>query len=226
MKKVIYARTLNPEDFDYRIYDIQEDEGNDVFIDGGRHFCNIDNKGYLEVIKKLINDYCYCEYYYNNSIMAYLQDYLPKKENGKRLSPREANKILVALDLDDDEEVIATCLSVITCKPYAHTGLRGTCQGDYVEAYYPVRKGIQEYLDWIECWFFGTGVEVEVSDEDANSPDEVSGWTFYTASWRTEDLKAEIKSQCGYKDDDEVEVKLWLYEDSYNIRHDNYKLAD
>lgn len=229
-KQTIYARTLNPEDFDYRIYDIREDDGNEVIIDGGRDFGDIDQKGYLKDIKKLINEYggYVLECYYDNSIMSYLRDYLPKKENGKRLTPKEAHVIKEALENEkEDAEIICECLGVITGKLWRHKGLRGYCQGDYVEAYYPVKNGITDYLDYVEAWFFGTGTEIEVSDEDANSPEEVSGWTFYTANWKTDDIKAEIKEQCGYKRDDEsIEVVLWLYDSSYRVRHDTYKLAD
>jgi len=224
----IYAKTLNPEDYDYRIYDISNNDGNEVAIEGGRDFQDIDQKGYLKAIRKLIRDYGCWDYetYYNNSIMAFLRDYLPKKENGKRLSPKEANKILVSLDLDRNEEVIATCLSVITGKAHTWSGIRGCCQGDYATAYYPVTTPTS-YIDYVEAWYFGTGTEVEVSEEDANSPEEVSGWTFYTANWKTEDLKREIKEYCGYKgDDDNVEVILWLYDKTRTIHIDEYKLAD
>ena len=69
--ETIYAKTLNPEAFDYRVYDIREDDGNDVIIDGGRDFTNIDQKGYLIAIKKAISSYNSWDfdYYYHNSIM-------------------------------------------------------------------------------------------------------------------------------------------------------------
>lgn len=226
----IYATTLNPESFDYRVYDISEDDGNTVIIDGGRDYNDIDNTGYLAKIKKLIKEYSdyELEVYHNNSIMDLLNYYLPKKENGKRLSPKEASIIKKALETERDTDIICDCLSIITGKIYLMRGLRGCCQGDYVEAYYPVEDGIQKYLNWIEAWFFGTGTEVMVHEEEnePKSAEEVSGWTFYTDSWKTEDLKAEIKAQCGYKDTDDVEVVLWLYKSSYRVRHDVYELAE
>jgi len=229
MKK-IYATTLNPESFDYRVYDIREDEGNEVIIDGGRNFCDVDNTGYLTKIKKLIKEYSdyELEVYHNNSIMDLLDYYLPKKENGKRLSPKEASIIKKALKTEKDVDIICDCLSIITGKTYLMRGLRGCCQGDYIEAYYPVEDGIQKYLNWIEAWYFGTGTEVMVHEEEnePTSAEEVFGWTFYTDSWKTEDLKAEIKVQCGYKDTDDVEVVLWLYKSSYKVRHDVYELAE
>lgn len=226
----IYATTLNPESYDYRVYDISDDDGNTVIIDGGRNFCNIDSTGYLAKIKKLISEYSdyELEVYHNNSIMDLLDYYLPKKENGKRLSPKEAHVIKQALETKRNTDIICDCLSIITGKIYLMRGLRGYCQGDYIEAYYPVEDGIQKYLNWIEAWYFGTGTEVMVHEEEnePTSAEEVSGWTFYTDSWKTEDIKAEIKSQCGYKDTDDVEVVLWLYKSSYRVRHDVYELAE
>ena len=229
-KTKIYAVTLNPESFEYLVYDIREDDGNEVIIDGGREFTNVDNKGYLEAIKKLIEEYdtYLYDYYYKGSIKAFLEDMLPKKENGKRLSPKEIAFLKQTLDNDDKECAICDCLYVITGKIYKCRGLRGCCQGDYVDAYYPVEDGITEYLDYVEAWYFGTGTEVMVHEED-NEPktaEEVSGWTFYTASWKTSDLKAEIKEQCGYKRDDDIEVILWLYDKTRTIKIDEYKLAD
>jgi len=226
----IYATTLNPESYDYRVYDISDDDGNTVIIDGGRDYPSIDSTGYLTKIKKLINEYSdyELEVYHNNSIMDLLDYYLPKKENGKHLSPKEAHVIKQALETERDTDIICDCLSIITGKIYLMRGLRGCCQGDYIEAYYPVEDGIQKYLNWIEAWYFGTGTEVMVHDSDfePESAEDVEGWTFYTDSWEIEDIKAEIKSQCGYKDTDEVEVVLWLYKSTYTVKHDVYELAE
>lgn len=228
-KRTIYAKTLNPEDFDYRVYDISEDDYNEVFILGGRDYCDIDNKEYLAKIKKLINDYDSWDYdyYYHNKIMDFLRDMLPKKENGKRLSPREAHNIKIVLDKGDEDNSICECLSVITGKEYVHGGLRGCCQGDYVDAYYPTDTS-QSYIDFIEAWYFGTGTEILIHDCQIPPKDEseIEGFTFYTGTWNTEQLKREIKSECGYKDEDDVDVVLWLYENSTYTRHDNYKRAD
>lgn len=229
MNKTIYAKTLNPENFDYRVYDISEDDYNELFIIGGRDYCDIDNKGYLKAIKKLINDYDSWdyEYYYHNSIKDFLIDMLPKKENGKKLSPKEMNVIRTALDSRDEDMVMCMCLTIITDKQYEWSYLRGCCQGEVVKAFYPTTYS-QKYVDFVEAWFFGTGTEIEIHDCDTipNDESEIEGWTFYTATFNINELKKEIKRECGYKDDDEVNVELWLYDRSYYERHDIYKKAD
>lgn len=229
MKQTIYATTLNPESYDYRVYDIREDDGNELIIDGGREFADIDENGYLKAIKQLIKEYdTYSyDYYYHGSIMAFLKDMLPKKTNGKRLSPKECKRIKNVLSKEEDRLTIVVCLSVITGKPWHEKGLRGCCQGDYVEAYYPSDTPT-EYIDWVEAWYFGTGVEVMVHEEDNIPTDgsEVCGWTFYTSHWKVDDIKAEIKRECYCTDDEDVEIKLWLYDSTRTIKIDQYKLAD
>ena len=224
----IYARTLNPEFYDYRFYDISEDDGNEVIIDGGRDFSDVDQKDYLKAIKKTIRDYngWDYDYYYKGSIMNYLKDYLPKKENGKKLSPKEASIIKKALEAEKDNDIICECLSIITGKIYLMRGLRGCCQGDYIEAYYPVEDGIQKYLDYVEAWYFGTGTEIEIHDDekDPECAEDITGWTFYTASWKTEDIKNEIRNQCGASDD--VKVILYEYTGTKVVKIDQYKVAE
>ena len=224
-KEIIYAKTLNPEDFDYRVYDIREDEGNELYVLGGRDYCDIDNKDYLKSIQKLINDYnsYFYESYYDN-FREYVNDMLPHKENGKNYSPVELHNLKVALDENEKNKIICLCLSIITGKKYIHSGLRGCCQGDYVDAFYPEEED-NEYVDFVEAWYFGTGVEIEIHDckNIPQTAEDIEGYTFYTATWGIDNLKREIKRQCGYKeDDDNVEVKLWLYKNSHRIRKDNY----
>ena len=228
----IYAKTLNPEHYDYRIYDIREDDYNEVYISGGREYDDIDNKGYLSDIKKLINEYGGYEYevYYHNSIKEFLEDMLPKKENGKRLSPAEMTFIQKALEKEDDDETICACLTIVTDKVYKWKNLVGCCQGECVTAFYPKDFVSNDYLEFIEAWFWGTGTEIMIHDGNSIPKDEseIEGWTFYTGQWwcYAKDLKKIIKRECGYKDDDEVDVELWLYNGSQTIVHDIYQKAE
>lgn len=227
--KRIFAKTLNPENFDYRIYDIREDDGNELYVFGGRDFCDIDENGYLSAIKKIIDEYndYYFEVYYHNSMKEFLLDMLPKKENGKELSPKEIHYLKEVLDKGDKDDIRCACLSIIRGKTYTWTYLRGCCQGDVVKAYYPETE-TQKYVDFVEAWFFGTGTEIEIHDGDFDpeAPEDIEGFTFYTATWKLDELKEEIKSACGYKEDDDVEIVLWLYDKTITIKHDTYKLAD
>lgn len=228
-KIVIYAKTLNPETFDWRIYDIREDEYNMLIIDGGREFMDVDNNEYLKAIKEAYNDYnsSSLEYYYHNSIAEFVKDILPKKENGKKYTPKEIHDIEKYLKEEDLHTIICKCLSIITGKKYVWTALRGSSQGDYVEAYYPTTYSMK-YIEFVEAWYFGTGTEIMVhdSDNEVHEESDIEGFTFYTASYKINDLKEEIKAELGYKKEDNVRVKLWLYKDSTYTRRDNYELVE
>lgn len=226
--ETIYAKTLNPEHFDYRLYDIREDEGNEVIVDGGKDYKDIDQKDYLGRIKKLINAYDSWdyEYAYKESIMEFLCDYLPKKENGKRLSPKEASRIKKALETFDNRLIACVCLSIITSKKFECKRLCGCSQGEVVYAYYPENTH-KEYLDFVEAWFWGTGTEIEIHDEE-NIPedaDEIEGYTIYIGTWWSdaEELKKIIRKSIGVKPD--TPVKLWLYADTKATYEDLYEEA-
>jgi hypothetical protein len=217
----IYAKVLDAEYFDYRCY--EDDISEDIIVDGGREFTSM-NDEYLQAIKKLINDYqCYdYEVYYENSIKAYLVDMLPKKENGKRLSPVEIHLIKEALDEDNKEKTILTCLKVITGHQYKAVGIRGYCQGDYCDVYCP-EETTQDAIDYLEAVYFGTGTEIEIHDENTEvfDADDIYGYRILTTKWKTEDIKKEIASY--YKDAKPEDVVLYTIAKSYMVKHIEYQ---
>ena len=81
MKRKIYAKTLNPEWFDYQVYKYDVEDNDNVIIDGGREYQGL-NTDDLEVIDRLYNDYDSWDWerclkvYYDNSITKYLNDML------------------------------------------------------------------------------------------------------------------------------------------------------
>lgn len=203
----VYARIVAPEHYDYRDYEM--DVPAEVIIDGGRDFEDIDNDDRdLEKIKKFINainDYT-LDYCYNNSKKEYIKDYIKAKDNGKEFSPKEIQVIWDA-SWRGHEEDIAMILSIIHCKRYKHQALRGCSQGDYADAYYPAKSVSQKKIDWVEAWFFGTGYEIEIHDEE-NIPQEandVCGYFYLTTEWNEQGIIDEIKRSYGKH----TKVILW-----------------
>lgn len=195
---MIYAKIMDPRSFDWQAY--EGDIEDDVAIDGGKGFAGI-HMDDVERIHKMIDDYQgYLDYYYDGSIMAYLEDYLPKKTNGKRLSPREAHKIREALDksfrrIDWYEmNVIEVCLTIIRGMKYVAHEIRGNSQGDYAALYAPEYVKDDE-VSHCEALYFGTGAEIMVhdGDEEPKEPEDIYGYTFYTHEWETERIKAQIR---------------------------------
>ena len=224
----IYAKTLNPESFDYQLYDWILKDDDKFIIDGGRDLTSI-NEEVLKPILNLYNDYYSWDFerwvrdYYDNSIKKYFVDLLPKKTNGKKYSNKEIHDIKVALDSDDREKIIIACLSIIKCTPYKVFGLRGYCQGDYVTLYAPACTE-QNTIDYIEAIYFGTGTEIEINEEcdDVKDANDICGYTFYTSSWSIEMIKQEIREQVGASDD--AEVVLYQFDGYYHTP--KYKLAE
>lgn len=216
----IYAKTCSPEWFDYRMY--EDDIPENFHIDGGRDYGNI-NGEYLESIQKIIDgfdswDY---EYYYHNSIKDLLTDYMPKKVNGKKLSPKEMNVIKVALSKyndyrksDYEENVRIVILSIIYGEPYKAFSIRGCCQGEYAQVFAPANTD-QSLIDYIEAIYFATGTEVIVHDEDnePNDAREISGYSFYTDKYSPEDIKQIIAKDNGCNVED---VVLYVFDGYYN----------
>lgn len=226
--KTIYAKTLNPEDFDYRVYEYCLTEDENIIVDGGRQFQSYNND-ILETIDELYNDYDSWDYerclktYYYNSIMMYIKSML----HIQKLTTKQAHTIKVALKEGwSKEELYLICLETIRGEPYEKHTLRGYCQGDVVTMYCPKSYG-KDVVDYIEAVYFATGTEVMIHDEESepDSANDISGYTFYTANWKTEDIKKEVLDQIHQCQGEEYEIKLWLYKDSYRIRHDNYELA-
>ena len=218
----IYAKTCNPEYFDYRMY---EDEIPENFhIDGGEDYGFI-NGDYLNKIEKIIDEFDSWDYdyYYHNSIKDLLLDYMPKKVNGKKLSPKEMHRIKVALSSYNDyryhsdyvENARITILSIIYGEPYKTFKIRGCCQGDYAEVYAPSNTK-QSLIDYIEAIYFATGTEVIVHDElnEPSDASEISGYSFYTDKYSPEDIKQIIAEEhhCSIED-----VVLYVFDGYYHM---------
>lgn len=225
MKKIIYAKTLNPECFDYMEYDIEQDSCNKIVIDGGKHFKSIDTNDYLKDIKNFIKNGQYNEYEENISITELISAYLPKKENGKNYSTKEKHLIQQELKQGIEIDITLVCLSIITNSKYKAKWLYGSCQGNLVLCYYPDYTYC-EFLDYVEAIYFGTGTETIIHDEE-NAPknaDDISGFSFVSVAYNDNELIKDIKRNAGYKEDDEdVEVVLYKYTDTKIIKEDVYE---
>ena len=190
---MIYAKTVNPEYVDTRMYldDIFENDDY-IMLDGGRHYISY-NDEVLNKIKDAIDNYYELEYHYNfHTISEYVNWYLPKKKNKKAYSPRELHQIEEYIKQED----ILGLLSVIKGVQYKAVGLRGCSQGDYVTLYAPVNTN-QEYIEYIESVYWNLGTEIIIHDdiEPVRKPQDISGYSFYSAEYREEELIEEIKQR-------------------------------
>ena len=219
----IYAKQLDPEFFDYRVYEDMVSE--EIIVERNRDFPGMHDDD-LEAIKKMFNDYDGYEFdvYYEHSIKMFVNDYLPKKYNGKRYSPVELHKIREALKKADNVDVVLLCLELINGKPYEERDIRGYCQGDWCRVYCPVDTTTDE-IDYLEAVYFGTGTEYEIHDGD-NEPqneDEIEGYSYLSTKWRDEDVKQEIADQFAHLHIKPEDVVLYKIERTYQVKHIEYK---
>ncbi len=217
----IYAKQLDPEFFDYRVYEDNVDE--DIIVEGNRDYPGFHDED-LKSIKEFINNYnCYdYDVFYDGKIKDYATDYLPQKDNGKKYSPKELHQLKQSLDNMDDEETIVLCLSIIKGKEYKAGCIRGCCQGDWCQIYYPASTN-QKEIDYLEAVYFGTGTEYEVhdSDNEVNNADDIEGFSILVTAWRIEDIKEEIAS-C-FRNATADDVTLYQIKDSYLVRRNTYE---
>ena len=137
--------------------------------------------------------------WYQNLTEA-LNDLVPR-DVGKSYTSRQVHewKELLSVWDDTDPEHLAAALSLITCKPYECTVLRGCSQGDWVRVYYPSKEWTRESLDQLEAEYFNAGTEWIVH-EGVTAPgnaDDIEGHSIYCYEWGTETIKQELAKHTG-----------------------------
>ena len=122
----------------------------------------------------------------------------------------------------DDDDILCHVASIVLGKEYEHGTIRGCCQGDWQEVFYPVENWTDKELENFETEYFNTGEEWMVHDElqDPESPEEISGWTVYCHGWRDEDVRKEIADAAGA---DPADVVMYRHAGTYSV--DKYEIV-
>ena len=94
-----------------------------------------------------------------------------------------------------DGDRILRALHLVTGKRYDVQTIRGCCQGDWQEIYYPVDEYTMEALEALETEYFNTGTEWIV-DPDGDSV------SVYAYSWNNDGIRAELAAAVGVKPED------------------------
>ena len=106
----------------------------------------------------------------------------------------------------DENGSICDLLEIVTGQPWKWCALRGCCQGDWVEAFYPANAWTRETLEAFETEYFNTGTEWEIHDGDEapEDPEEISGHSVYCHAWRDDDRRAELAAAIGCEPSDVI----------------------
>ena len=210
----VYAKQINPAYQESPLYlsDVWPDG---VVFTGNRDF----NKHTIPAWDKLDNVERVADSYgpeaWCKNVTEALNDLVPR-DDGKGYNARQVHKwkkLLAGWDIADDE-CKAKALSLITGKKYDYTTLRGCCQGDWIDIFYPAAEWDRKALYNLEADYFNTGSEWIIHDEEAEpeTPEYISGYSVYCYGWNTDSIKDEIKSITGAE-----EVVLYEYSGSYSV---------
>ena len=90
----------------------------------------------------------------------------------------------------DGEKRILRALHIVTGKRYETRTIRGCCQGDWQDIYYPVDDYTRAALDILEADYFNTGTEWIVDVDGCETG-------VYTYSWNSADTREEIAGAVG-----------------------------
>ena len=92
----------------------------------------------------------------------------------------------------EELRVILDALRLITGKKWEWRTLRGVCQGDWIDCYYPADSWSDAALDALEVEYFNTGSEwcIKESEDDP-------GYYQYCTGWNNDLIRAEIAETAG-----------------------------
>ena len=90
----------------------------------------------------------------------------------------------------DEEKRILRALHLVTRKRYEKRTIRGSCQCDWQNVYYPVADYTQKSLDQLEMEYFNTGTEWIIDPDGDN-------YSTYCYSWNNDGIKKEIADAAG-----------------------------
>lgn len=138
--------------------------------------------------------------WYKNATEA-ITEYLPP-ENGNRYSTNAIHALrCLVLDYSccacsQENEILCKVLSIVDGREWDWKTIRGSCQGDWQEVFYPVEEWSKEDLRQFETEYFNEGTEWIVDDGEFNpetdSPLNINGYSIYCTSWNEDGIKQEI----------------------------------
>ena len=219
----IYARQIAPE---YQESPLFLDEAffpDDIAVFGNRHYKEHMPEAFRRVrdtldageLAEMIENISEWKQWYKN-ITEMLVDYLPP-ESGRKYSTRDIHALKNAVSdyaeaRRDTEETSALlrALGVVTGKEWNMCTIRGCCQGEWQEVYFPVDAWSREALEAFEIEYFNTGSEWIIHDETEapESPEDIIGFSVYCHSWNNDGIRAEIAAAADGKAE---EVKLFEF---------------
>lgn len=129
---------------------------------------------------------------------------------GRTYSPEEVEKIADLVlyysterNSSKQDETFCKLLSVVDGRKWDTRTIRGTCQSDWQDVFYPVDEWNREALDAFEIEYFNMGSEWKICEftDDEEVDEDEPGFYLYCTSWNHDGIRAEIISALGYEPD-------------------------
>ena len=207
----IYARQVNPECQESPLF-LFEEFPEDIAVFGNRDFKehipevvqrvrDVLNAGELSEVLKNVTKW---KQWYKN-ITEVIADYLPPK-SGRKYSTRSIHALKIAVQdyaeafrSTEKDSAFLRVLDVVTGKKWDCKDIRGCVQREWNRIFYPVDNWSPEALQAFEREYFNTGTEwiIHDGDEKPESPEDISGYSFYSTAWDTEGIRREIADKAG-----------------------------
>lgn len=141
--------------------------------------------------------------WYKNATQA-ITEYLPPT-NGKKYSTNAIHALRCLIfdysccACSKENEILCKVLSIVDGRPWEWSIIRGSCQRDWQEIFYPVDEWSKEALQEFETQYFNEGTEWIIHDEQEapEALEDISGYSVYCIGWNTEQIKKEIAEITG-----------------------------
>lgn len=115
-------------------------------------------------------------------------------------------------------EILCKVLSIVDGRKWNFQTIRGSCQSDWQEAFYPVDEWSREALQQFETEYFNEGTEWIIDDGEfcpkTDSPLNINGYSIYCTSWDEDGIKKEIASHERVRKED---VILYVFDNYIKI---------
>lgn len=98
------------------------------------------------------------------------------------------------IDRFDGEKHILRALHLLTGKRHEKHTIRGCCQGDWQDIYYPVADYTPEAIQALEIEYFNLGTEWIIT-----SAEDPEGYSLYCYSMEADEIRKEIANNTGEK---------------------------
>ena len=202
----IYARQVPPEYQESPLFwDDTITQGIELF--GNRHYRR-STSAFFDALPDILDELSdawedltggRCGYY--DSWAAALADIAAPQNRGEYT--REERKATWPALLDSwdghNNDVLCQALELITGRVWDWCTLRGCCQGDWQECIYPVNDWDGDALERLESYYFNTGTEWIVHDEETkpDGPEDINGFSIYCTAWSDDGIRQEIAEAAG-----------------------------